>query len=317
MDRREYLSTLLCWGGIVASTAWIVGQIWRDASWLTGLCFYLPSPLLAVSLLFAAAFAWRSARRWALGLLVLACGPLAFVALIENRWTQPPVELGEGTPRRLVHWNVFDGKLGWERILTQLEAQRADAYVLSEVTGDLDFSAAAATLGSGFTSLRQGSLAIIARGTLTERVERDHDAGQAWLVDWQLGNSRFSVLVVDLPSSIWIARRPLLEWVIGLVSEFQPDLVVGDFNAPRRSNALAKLPAGYRHAYDLAGSGWSYTWPVPAPCRAIDQCLVSPRLQPFSYELRSTAASDHRMQIFDFQVRPTAFASAASRTTAN
>lgn len=302
---------LTCWSAVAGFCAWVIGQLWRDSCWLTGICFYLPSPLLAGALAVAGLVAWRSARRWALLLLLLASGPLAFVANVENRWTSPRVEPGEGTPRRLVHWNVFDGQLGWAGILARLQDCHADAYVLSEVTGDLDLTDAAASFGPGYTSLRLGNLAMIARGSLTERQQRSQGAGKACLVDWQLGGDRWSVLIVDLPSSIWIARRPLLEWIVGTIAELQPDLIVGDFNAPRRSAALSELPAGYRHAYDLAGAGWSSTWPVPAPAWAIDQCIVSARLQPLRYELHSTAVSDHRLQVLDFQLRPTAWASVA------
>jgi endonuclease/exonuclease/phosphatase family metal-dependent hydrolase len=75
--------------------------------------------------------------------------------------------------------------------------------------------------------------------------------------------------------------------------------VLGDFNAVRRATQLQSLPEGYRHAYDAAGSGWSYTWPVPIPFLAIDHCLIGPRIQPIEYVL-GTAHSDHRWQRLDF-----------------
>jgi vancomycin resistance protein VanJ len=304
---------LTCWGAVAGFCAWVIGQWWRDASWLTGLCFYLPSPLLAAAILVAALVAGRSSRRLALGMLLLACGPVVFVANVENQWTRPPVELGTGHSRRLVHWNAFNGKLGWDGILAQLQSWHADAFVLSEVTDELNLSDAATSLGPNYSGLRLGDLAMLARGEISERQQRSEGAARAYLVDWRHGGDRFSVLIVDLPSSIWIARRPLLEWTVATMVELQPDLVVGDFNAPRRSTTLSALPGGYRHAYDLAGAGWSSTWPVPLPCWAIDQCIVSPRLQPYRYELHSTTLSDHRLQVFDFQLRPTAWASTARR----
>jgi len=308
-NRQRIAIRLTCGAAVVGFGVWVIGQWWRDSSWLTGLCFYLPSPLLATALLLAALVVWRWNKRLAVGLLLLACGPLVFVANVENQWTRPPVELGTGASRRLVHWNIFNGKLGWEGILAQLQSFQADAYVLSEVTDALNLPDAAVSLGPSYSSLRLGNLAMLARGEMTERQQRSEGAAKACLVDWRHGGDRFSVMIVDLPSSIWIARQPLLEWAVNLITEWQPDLVVGDFNAPRRSTALASLPGGYRHAYDLAGAGWSSTWPVPLPCWAIDQCIVSPRLQPYRYELHSTTLSDHRLQVFDFQLRPTAFAS--------
>jgi hypothetical protein len=49
------------------------------------------------------------------------------------------------------------------------------------------------------------------------------------------------------------------------------------------------------HAYDVAGSGWSATWPIPLPLWAIDQCLVGPRLQVVVHTaLGFRRGSDHR-----------------------
>src|SRR5262249_7265035 len=125
---------------------------------------------------------------------------------------------------------------------------------------------------------------------------------EAFVVSWTLGAQEWSILIVDLPSSIAIAREPLLREVRSLIEANQPDIVIGDFNAPRLSRALCELPLGYRHAYEVVGCGWAYTWPVPLPLWAIDQCLVGPRALPEHYELRSTLFSDHRMQILDFNV---------------
>jgi len=73
--------------------------------------------------------------------------------------------------------------------------------------------------------------------------------------------------------------------------EYRPDLVAGDFNAPRRSRAISPLPAGFAHAYDLAGCGWSYTWPVICPLYAIDQCIVSNSVRPIRYELGASSTA--------------------------
>jgi hypothetical protein len=39
------------------------------------------------------------------------------------------------------------------------------------------------------------------------------------------------------------------------------------------------------------------------PLWAIDQCVVGPRVEALRYELRSTAASDHRLQRLEFRPR--------------
>jgi endonuclease/exonuclease/phosphatase (EEP) superfamily protein YafD len=119
-------------------------------------------------------------------------------------------------------------------------------------------------------------------------------------VTWTRDGQAVQLLVVDLPSEIHIHRDPLLREINRLIEQHQPDLVVGDFNAPRRSRALCELPDGYRHAYDTAGTGWGYTWPVPVPMYALDHCLHSSKIIPVRYDLESSISSDHRLQVFDF-----------------
>jgi vancomycin resistance protein VanJ len=91
--------------------------------------------------------------------------------------------------------------------------------------------------------------------------------------------------------------------VVADMQALNPDLVLGDFNAPRRSRALDPLPQGYTHAYEAVGHGWAYSWPMPLPVLAIDQTILSDRIEPFSYALHSTIVSDHRMQVLDFRLR--------------
>jgi len=287
----------LCFG------VWLVGQVFRDRTFWTALCFYLPSPVAAGFLGGAALLAWwwpwRRLARLA-GLLML--GPVAFILLIENQWTRPSTKTADPA-LRLVHWNVYYGQWGWPDVCAQLQTAQPDICVLSEVPRDAQLQVLADKLGADTTFIRLDDLAVLAKGTL--KVEaRPLEPGQAraFLVHWQHPQALLKVLVVDLPSSPKIPRDPLLRQVRTLISADQPDLIVGDFNAPRRSLVLSDLPAGYAHAYDLAGAGWSYTWPMPMPAWAIDQCIVGPRLRAGRYDLHANLDSDHRMQQLDFSV---------------
>lgn len=93
-----------------------------------------------------------------------------------------------------------------------------------------------------------------------------------------------------------------------LMVAWDADIVVGDFNAPRRSRALSPLPSGFVHAYEATGSGWSYTWPIPFPVYAIDQCILGSRISPVVYDLESSWRSDHRRQILEFTIQPNTLA---------
>jgi vancomycin resistance protein VanJ len=280
---------------------WLIGQFLRDRWWLSGLCFYFPSFVAAATLAAMSVMAWRwRTRRVAVVALLLSLAPMLCVGLVENQWRKPPAA-NTREQFRLVHWNVFYGGLGWSGVRANLRDADADFYLLSEVPGSEPLEAFLEDLGPEFVGEHLASMAVLARGEVrVERVPSRSGRVTAFHIHWNCDGEAMSILAVDLPSSLVIARDPLLKEVRDIMVKTRPDIVVGDFNAPRRSEALADFPPGYRHAYDEVGAGWSYTWPVPAPLWAIDQCIVGPRVAPVDYQLRSTTASDHRMQVLTF-----------------
>ncbi|MBN1419474.1 MAG: hypothetical protein JXP34_11900, partial [Planctomycetes bacterium] len=233
--------------------------------------------------------------------------PGFFVAAIENRWTRaasaPPAA---AQTFRLVHWNVWWGSLGWRKVLDALRGDRADIYVISEPPR-LPAEEIAAALGEGYAGLvlEEGELAVFARGSLREERRIAGGGGRIFsLLDWRHEGASLSILAVDIEAHPHHPRDPILQELRRILEEVRPDIAAGDFNAPRRSRALSPLPAGFVHAYEAAGAGWSYTWPLPIPVLAIDQCILGPRIAPIRHELRTKLASDHRRQILDFAVRP-------------
>jgi len=112
------------------------------------------------------------------------------------------------------------------------------------------------------------------------------------------------ILAVDIVSTPRVARDPQLRRVLQWIEREQPDLVVGDLNAPRGSLALSRLPRGYRHAYDAAGGGWSATWPSFLPLWQIDHSILGPAIDPVRYDFFFSRASDHRGQRLEFSRRP-------------
>ena len=276
---------------------WIVGQVMRDRTFLTGLCFYLPTPIVLAATLIATITLRRTSK------VAFFCG-VAFtvitaghIASVEHRFWEKAGERG-GTTLRLVHWNIFRGYAGSDRIRQVAEDIAADIYILSEVPDD--FMLADETL----TQLRLGNMLVAAKGNLSKpRKLSTLDGLRAFQLTWSTPHGPLRLFAVDMDSSITIHRNPLLTQLTALIDEQQPDLIVGDFNAPRRSAALAQLPAEYKHAYESCGSGWSSTWPVPIPLYAIDQSIHRSTIRPIRYELRSTTLSDHRQQLFEFTVR--------------
>jgi vancomycin resistance protein VanJ len=290
---------------VAALGVWAIGQWARESTWITGLCFFVPSPALGVVGLVLSAWAWRRGRiRHAAALVGLALAPLWSTALIENHLGArpnegPPPAEDAAAPLRVVHWNACRGCWGAERIWRELQRWPADMYVLSETPADVDWERAAAAWGPGWQVVYREDAAVLARGRLTAGGVREMEGGWTFPVEWVHDNARLRLLVVDLSPRFSIPRRPLLEWVRAQVFADEPDLVVGDFNTPRRARGLSPLAPGFVHAYDVAGSGWSYTFPTVVAMTGIDQCFVGPRLRVRGYRLVTTLASDHRMQVVD------------------
>ncbi|MEM7353295.1 MAG: endonuclease/exonuclease/phosphatase family protein [Acidobacteriota bacterium] len=305
---RAPLLERLLFAPLITLLPWLIGQWLRDRWWLSGLCFYIPSPVLCAALLLSAPLLWRKGRRRvAAAALLASLLPALVIVSLENRWGALPVDPTVDPTARaipseltLVHWNVFRGWLGWDRVQQRLAEHPADIYVLSELPESLGAQRVAA-FGDGFSLIRHSTLGIGCRGFVEGRSERppSADIGLLYAV-CQVGDQHVSILAADLPASPWIARGPRLREVKRWVEHYRPDITVGDFNAPRRSLELSNLSPGYAHAYAVAGRGWSYTWPEPLPVLAIDQCILGPGVRAEHYRIHTSWLSDHRLQSLRF-----------------
>lgn len=288
------------WSLLGTTIAWAVGQTTRDQYLVTGWLFYIPSPLVALATLSIFAVAVRR-RDWKIAtcFLLLMLAPLYLVVGVENRWgnRSEPRSTSENSTLRVVHWNVFHGQLGWSVVRSLFEKKEADLILFSEAPSHVS--------PDEFPDhhvIREGALAAISRFPFSN--VRDLSEGDRLLFafTWELPSRDIHVLLADHPSSLRIHRDPLLKALVDDMLANDADMVFGDLNAPRRSIALSTLPDGYRHAYDVCGRGWSYSWPSPLTAFAIDHCICGPRVEPISYSLDSTLVSDHRMQVLDFRL---------------
>ena len=292
-------------GSILLFAIWSIGQVARDRTVATALCFYVPSVLVAAALLLASIRA-RHARRpaWAAALVVLALVPGVTAATVESHWARPANAASAPTRSsrlRLVHWNIYGGLAGRRPVNRVLTRARGDLTVISELPPRRTLAVVVPRVAASRSIARRWQLAVIATGTLAAGDLERHGGARAWPLTWTPpGGEPIRVLVADLPSDLADPRGPHLAWLHERIAAHAPDLVVGDFNAPRRALGLASLPRGYAHAYERVGSGYSATFPVPAPLWAIDQTIVGPRVEPLTYDLQSTLASDHRLQRFEF-----------------
>ncbi len=281
---------------------WLIGQVARDRSWFLGLCLDIPSPGLAfLCVCLALISAWRRRHLLAAMAVFLALPPLVMIAFVENQWVRPATSHEPGKALRIVHWNIGYSTSGRYAAIRELAESQADILVVTEPTKPI-FTRFAEKLAPTYSNFDFDSIEVIAKGTLSHHQYLAHEGGlKVHSFVWEKGPEPLKIFAVDIVSNIFIARDPLLQRLKSLIEEHQPDIIVGDFNSPRRSRALTPPPKGYVHAYDAAGAGWSYTWPVPFSVLAIDQCLISERIVPIRYDVETSEHSDHRRQVFDFR----------------
>lgn len=311
--------------------AWMIGQVLRDQSWWTGLLFYIPTPL--VCFLSAALVFMRLSRRlqgsgrsaeprlgrqslavqlrtWVAGVVLLLS--TFVITSLENQWMQatrelPPQDLQDSAPGasiRLIHWNLMFPMSRWHDQKPVILGLAPEIIALSETTDSVRSEDL-----PGYSVLRLGPLLLAAKGQL-ERLDNPNGkivpggVVEGMIVRCHLESGQsIDILLADHTSNIRIARDHWLRSLMKVAVEAEVDLLVGDLNAPRRSNALNPLPEPFQHAYDEAGAGWSYTWPVPVPMFAIDQCIAGKRVDCLSYRLESHETSDHRLQVLDFSIQ--------------
>lgn len=78
-----------------------------------------------------------------------------------------------------------------------------------------------------------------------------------------------------------------------------PDVVLGDFNAPRGSASLRHVSLGYPNAFDQAGEGYCATFPREGALWHLDQMFVGPELRAVTYRVIDAPLGSHRPQLAD------------------
>jgi len=286
---------------------WLAGWVFRDRNQLTALCLAIPTVTVCLSLAATAVLAWAMrCRRVATAAAICAVFPTLSLLYSENQWHRPAPRGEVARSLRVVHWNVGEVGGGAQGILDVIKPLDADIYILAEFFGLPRRQGVTKGLGPEYRLMRdQFYVTVFARGTVKMVHKQERVSKRAYFARWDSPVGPLDIMLIDLKSRPLFYRGEVLDLVRQRMVEFQPDLVIGDFNAPRRARVLANLPPGYQHAYDAAGAGWSYTWPEEFPVWDIDQCILGPRIEPIRYDILPTGRGDHRLQILDFSIAQT------------
>nr|MCH9792656.1 hypothetical protein [Planctomycetota bacterium] len=74
---------------------------------------------------------------------------------------------------------------------------------------------------------------------------------------------------------------------------------LGDFNTPSDSDHFRPLRKWIKNSFEVAGDGYTATWPLPFPVLDLDSIWVNDQFVVISSENRWTWVSDHRPVITD------------------
>lgn len=283
------------------AAAWLVGWVLNEQPppWLW--LYFIPAPVVAVYGMYEWAVRFRRVSR-ARNILVLTLTSAAIfkTLAIDSRWNRPLPAPDEAL--RVVHWNVAHANFGFVPLLQALSPMEPDLVILSEArySQDIPFFSNR-ELGLPHTAQEEG-MVLLSRYPFAKRDTIPIKNGYAWGARLQTPRGEMDVIIADIVSHPLLDRSlsigPLGRWILEREDQI-PLLLIGDFNTPRDARAFRPVRKRLRHAYEIGGRGWPYTWPLPVPLYAIDHAWISPEITVHQYRLRNAPLSDHRQQIFD------------------
>ena len=248
-------------------------------------------------------------RRWRGTALPVAL--VAVVGLGLHAWwyapqltgANPPPEAG-ATPLVVMTSNLLNGGADGIEVVRAASAADVDLLVVEEVNpavvADMDRAGLADLL-----PYRVGNPGPGAAGTMAfSRVELTEPAPvPTHFGGWTFRMGELTVSAVHpfppTDADLWYDDQAT---VVRTVTETEPDLVVGDFNATADHPSMRELAdAGFRDVGELANQGWQPTWPTRGvfdvlglPLAQIDHVLVGERLAAVGMRTVAVPGSDHR-----------------------
>lgn len=202
----------------------------------------------------------------------------------------------------VVHWNAaWPGEtFDFNRVYGYLEESGADLVVITEPGRFGWGDAGKKALARWPHAARTGNVQVLSSRPLhdMQQVLGTEDLTLVG-IGLELGGRTAEVWALDMPSDPSLLRGELFDSLADQLEGMErsePDLILGDFNVTRHSMALERTFPAVRNAFDLAGQGWSGTWPRELPLWQIDQVLVAPSMDCVLYEIIDLGVGRHRLQ---------------------
>lgn len=221
---------------------------------------------------------------------------------------------GEGKSRpkhRLFYWNVSHLDHGVQNLAAEIQRHEADYIVLLEAgpaTEDVRHVWRQYFPDHDITLLGSEMMLLTRQRGVAGNI-RAYSLGRSSHlreIAMQVGSEHFTLLVADIYGRPSFDREPpltLLGEILSARRQTSPVVLVGDFNTPRESLLLQPVQSQMVNAFDVAGSGYAPTWPVPLPVLAIDQAWGR-GIDFLACRPGWSLYSDHRPLIIDFQLAP-------------
>lgn len=331
MPRRfrlvRFILRLLGFGlpGLVLG-GWFMGRLLSDrAAWSQWLA-WIPGfiPLLAALLLVVMACLLPKRRSSGAGGRPRRVGlaftlPLFMVVAVwftavEHRWLRMTPTVDPHRPMlRIMHWTSDHPSVEMvDRFVDALLTQDAEINILSHpglLARSALLRARYADMGGSFLTVNGFGVFTTLPVLRSQPILREDEIVLAFVeLDTRPRFGRTTVIyLVDLPSEprrsrVDIARR--VRAALAADEHLPPaDLVVGDFNIPRRSWTIGFMFPGFTHAFDQAGWGWGATFPRHAPWLHIDQMLLSPRWHAEGYAIVDPGFGRHALHTMNVTPR--------------
>ncbi|MBL4885157.1 MAG: endonuclease/exonuclease/phosphatase family protein [Planctomycetaceae bacterium] len=246
----------------------------------------------------------RTAATWCImGLVVAQCAGSHHPVPAPSSQSQQTNQV-----YRLLLWNVCHGRQGWDNIASEINKHQADIIALVEAG---DPSEQMRTFWKEQfpeydTSLLGGEMVLLTRGQSTEvRARKIGREGQVREVDLILNGHAVTTMVVDIHGRLDIPRGESIQDLANLMKhrKSQPVLIAGDFNTPKESPLFQPLRQQSSNAFEVAGQGYSPTWPWMFPVLVIDQVWSNDHITFDSSQNIWSKASDHCAILTEFHFK--------------
>ena len=298
------VGTILLLAAFALLGGWIIGIIGSDHWWWTQWLSWIPSlVLLPIGLLWLCGALLvprlRRTRTWTFGPVLLLAGPLIFLTM---NWRPAPLEEGQGLT--ITQWtlgSVLSNEDDYARALIKTGSEVCIVEGARRVRWSQPIKD---WLGPEHLPPSTGIFSVMTKLPITRLRSAIWAEGiHVAILEIQgpgFEQAPLDILLVDLPSDPSRSRLEIARQLQSLLEQADTgsyDMVIGDFNMPADSSALATLFPGYTRAWTTSGEGWGPTFPRAWSVARLDHVLVSGNVQVTGLRTIDPGIGRHRLQV--------------------